>query len=91
MQDLLVIELPNGLSRWLQVENVLIDVKKQELTLKVNYILRTTLLGEFIKIEDTQTISRKNIDETPIENSLWLSITSLVSEYLNTLKLGVSL
>lgn len=78
----MIIELPNGLSRFLQVENILIDVKKQELTLKVNYILRTTLLGEFIKIEDTQTISRKNIDETPLEGDLWKTIETLSNNYL---------
>lgn len=82
MEELLIIDLPNGLSRWLQVENILIDVKKQELTLKVNYILRTTLLGELIKIEDTQTISRKNIDETPLEGDLWKTIEPLSNNYL---------
>ena len=83
--------LPNGLKRFIQIDNLLLDAVKQEIVIKVNYVLKTPTLNEVVSVESTEIIFRKNIDETTLENKLWSEVLNLSNSYLELISVGTPL
>lgn len=83
--------LPNGLKRFVQVGNIIVDASKQEIALKIDYVLKTPDLNEVVEVEKTELIFRKNIDETGREGALWVSLIELANTYTTNILNGVIL